>query len=138
MPLQFLKLFSINISNRTVKKDTSSAHNERLPRRMAQTEDVVAADAVLERARDLRVVRAPAHGDQDVFRRQLLLGSILQRRHNRMRVFKLPKSIDILDLLIPKVNPCDPIDRFDVILNGFCEGGPVYFDSVDLRDFPAV
>lgn len=102
-------------------KDTSSANDERLAGWMAEAEDVVAADAVLHGARNVRVLRPPAHSDHYVLRRQLLLRSILHRRNNRVRILKLSQTIDIFNFLIPKINPGYPVHGFNVVLYRFCE-----------------
>lgn len=105
---------------------------------MAQAEDVVTADAVLRRSRDVWVVGPAAHRDHYVLRRQLFLGAILHRRHNRVRVLELSQAIDVLDLLIPKVHPGGPVDGLDVVLDGLGERRPVDLDGVQLGHLPAV
>eukprot|EP00755_Sulcionema_specki_P004905 Sspe_Gene.31322::Locus_15465_Transcript_1_4_Confidence_0.286_Length_2249::g.31322::m.31322 len=108
-----------------LQRDVAGAHHEGLPGRLRQREDVVRRDAVLLRPRDVRVVRATAHGQDNTPRGDDLLLPLLVRALHAVRVDQSPQRVLVLDIPLAELGHRPEVELLDVHLHVVLQGLPV-------------
>lgn len=102
---------------------------------MVQTEDIIAGDAVLDGARDVRVAGSSSNSNNKGLGGNGALAA-LQLGQQRVGVDEGAQSVDVLHLLVAQIDASHPVDGLDVILHGLHQLAPVGLDL--LVHVPAV
>jgi hypothetical protein len=55
-----------------------------------------------------------------------------------MWVFEVAKAIDVFHLLVAQIDTRNPIDGFDMVLNGLDEFGPIVANTLWLLKLPSI